>query len=104
MKNWQIEVMNHDVDSMWGADAAAEWERINAPDPDPYENILKAAAKDMIPAINQLRKAIEELLGATAYLYETPMLAKVDSYIESLEDIEIDLKMMKERWERGERE
>ena len=102
MRNWQIEVMNQDVDSMWEADAAAEWERINAPDP--YEEILKAAAKDMIPAINQLGKAIEELLGATAYLYETPMLAKVDSYIESLEDIEIDLKMMKEHWERGERE
>lgn len=102
MNAWQIEVMNHDAEQMAQAVAAEEWERLNAADP--IAELLKATAKDMEEPIEALGKAIEELLKASAYLYDTPVIAKVDSYVDSLENIKIDLKMMKEHWERGERE
>ena len=37
--------MYQDVDAMWEADAAAEWERLNAPDP--MENEMKEAAEQI---------------------------------------------------------
>lgn len=94
--------MYQDVDAMWEADAAAEWERLNAPDQ--YSEILKEAAKEMPKAIKSLDAAIDNLSDVSAIYSETPMQAKVDSFIDSLEDILYGLMRMKERWERGERE
>lgn len=83
-------------------DAPAEWERLNAPDP--YDAVLKTAAKDITPAIESLRRAIGELIASTAYLWNTPMVDTVDSYVDSLGNVEGELTAMQKRWERGERE
>ena len=94
--------MYQDVDAMWEADAAAEWERLN--EPDQYEKVLKDAATDLEKAVAELRVVLDRLEDASAVLSETPMQAKIDSFIETLEDIKYDLCGIKNHWERGERE
>ena len=95
LSGWQIQ-------AMWEADAAAEWERIN--EPDQYETVLKKAAQEVKKAISAIDNCADHLADASAELSETPMQAKVDSFIESLENIWCDLRMLNEHWERGERE
>lgn len=102
MRPWQEAIFFQDVDAIWESDAAAEWERLNQPDA--YEKQMRDAALDMGNAIEYLDSAILRLCDASADLSETPMQAKVDSFIETLEDIGCDLKAIKEHWERGERE
>jgi hypothetical protein len=96
MQAWQ------DVDAMWEADAAAEWERLN--EPDQYEKYLKEAATDLDKAVAAIRIVIDHLSDASSVLSDTPMQAKVDSFIDSIEDTKYDLWSLKLRWERGERE
>ena len=96
MSAWQ------DVDAMWEADAAAEWERLN--EPDQYEKEMKVAAKDLKKAISFMDISLDRLNDVSADLYETPMQAKIDSFFEQIEDLKVDLDMIREHWERGERE
>ena len=95
MKDWQLDLMIEN-------ERNRAWEELNAPDP--YDSALKDAAKEMEKAIADLNGAIENLVGASAELDETPNQPKVDSLIEALEEIGCDLRSMKEHWERGERE
>jgi hypothetical protein len=91
-----------DVDAMWEADAAAEWERPNSPDP--YEKVLKSAAIDLEAVRIAFEPLLDRMSDVSATLTETPMQAKIDSFIETLEDIKYDLWSIKLHWERGERE
>ena len=94
--------MYEDVYAMWEADAAAEWERLN--EPDQYEKVLKDAATDLEKAVAELRVVLDRLEDASAVLSETPMQAKIDSFIDSIDDIKYDLWAIQMHWERGERE
>lgn len=102
MRGWQSAIMSQDVDAMWEADAAAEWERINAPDP--CEAQLKLAAKAMTEAAHFMDVAEDHLYDAAADLYETPMEAKVGSFLDQLQDLRIALQLLAETYGKGHRE
>lgn len=95
MKAWQI-------DAMWEAEAAAEWERLNAPDP--YEQEMKDAAIDMKLSGEGTDQAIKYLMDAQGELEGTPMADKVGSLIEALEELECDIRSLAEKYGKGERE
>jgi hypothetical protein len=95
-------MMYQDVDAMWEADAAAEWERLN--EPDPYEKQLRDAALDLSLAIEPISKAEDYLMDAVADVSETPMEAKVAALLDSLEDLEYSIKALQEKYGKGERE
>ena len=95
MNGWQVDLMIEN-------ERNRAWEKLNAPDP--YEKVLQEAAKELEKAIERLDKSTDSLADASAELSETPMQAKIDMFIETLEDIRCDLKDIREHWERGERE
>ena len=95
MTGWQVQEMKE-------AEDARIWEELNAPDK--YENVLKDAATDIAKALRELEEAQDRLLDASSVLYETPMQARVDSFIDSLDENKYDLWAIKLHWEKGERE
>ena len=95
LSGWQVQ-------AMWEADAAAEWERLNAPDP--AEKYLKEAAGDMGKAIDLMDKAENFMVDAISDLDGLPMADKVSSMLDALMDLRIDIRVLKEKYERGERE
>ena len=95
MQAWQI-------DLMVAQDAEAAWNRLNAPDPE--ANKMKAAAVDLKEAVEQLDVSLDWIGFASHDLDNTPMQAKMDSIFEQVEDLKIELDMLREKWERGERE
>ena len=90
------------VQAMWEADAAAEWERLNAPDP--FEDQMKKSAVEIHEAVKAIETALYRLVDAGYELEDTPMMAKVDSFYEELDDIQFSLKMLAEHYGKGERE
>ena len=95
MTGWQVQAMKE-------AEDARIWEKLNAPDQ--YDKVLKDAAKDLEKALTAFETVIDRLADASSVLSETPMQAKIDSFIDSLEDLKYDLCVIKIHWERGERE
>ena len=95
MTGWQVQAMKE-------AEDARIWEEQNAPDQ--YEKVMKDAATDLAKAHTAFEIVLDHLADASSVLYETPMQAKIDSFIESLEDIKYDLWAIRLHWERGERE
>ena len=95
MNGWQVQ-------AMWEDDAAAEWERINAPDP--AERQMKEAATDIEKALKSFDSGLDALVDAMISLSGTPMKYKVESYIEGIENLVSELRILKEHYERGERE
>ena len=95
MTGWQVQ-------AMWEADAAAEWERLNAPDP--FEDQMKKSAVEIREAVKAIETALYRLVDAGYELEDTPMMAKVDSFYEELDDIQFSLKMLAEKYGKGERE
>ena len=91
-----------DVDTMWAADTAAEWERIN--EPDPYENQMKMAARSLDKALDELNDVIGWVQTAEADLQDSPMADKVGSLAQDLDNIYGELRNLKDHYERGERE
>ena len=90
------------VDEMWEASAAAEWERIN--EADPAESRLKEAGAVLKSALELIGSGTLRLYDAVAILDETPMGDKVNSILESMEELETELKSMAQHYEKGERE
>ena len=95
MTGWEVQALKE-------AEDARIWEELNAPDP--YEKVLKDAATDLSEAHTAFEALLDRLADASAVLSETPMQAKIDSFIDSLEDIKYDLWAIQMHWERGERE
>lgn len=91
-----------DVDAMWEADAAAEWERINAPD-EYHDNMIKAACSLDI-AKDKLVEARDFLADALAAVDGTPMESAIRELYDALDDIEFSVSVTKDKYERGERE
>ena len=88
--------------AMWEAEAAAEWERINADDP--YHDQMIGAACSMAIAVDHLDKAVDYLLDALNSVNNTPMEDRVRSLLEKAEDLKCEVDMHKDGYERGERE
>lgn len=90
------------VDAMWEADAAAEWERLN--EPDPFENEMIEAAVHLKEAIKNLNKAVDSIMEADSELEGSPMEDVVGSYVIDIENLISNLKSLENKYERGKRE
>ena len=95
MKDWQAQ-------AMWEADAAAEWERIN--EPDPAEKELKEAAKSIEIALDCIDSGLDWISDAVSKLDGSPMADKVQSFLDSFESLANNLEKLGEHYGRGERE
>lgn len=95
MNGWQVQ-------AMWEADAAAEWERINAPDP--AEREMKDAAESLQAALDNIDSGLDWIADAVSKLDELPMADKVQSFLDDFENLANGLKTLKDHYERGERE
>lgn len=95
MNGWQVQ-------AMWEADAAAEWERIN--EPDPAESQMKEAAESLEVALDKFNAGLDMVADAMISLADTPMQYKVGSCMEGIENLVSELGTLKEHYERGERE
>ena len=95
MNGWQVQ-------EMWEADAAAEWERINAPDP--AEREMKDAAESLQAALDNIDSGLDWIADAVSKLAELPMADKVQSFLDDFENLANGLKTLKDHYERGERE
>lgn len=94
--------MYQDVDAMWEADAAAEWERLNAPDP--MENEMKEAAEQIKFGLDSVDAGLDFFAEAVATLSESPMADRVQSFLNDFESLANKLEELKNHFERGERE
>ena len=95
MTGWEVQALKE-------AEDARIWEELNAPDP--YEKQMRDAALDLSLAIEPISKAEDYLMDAVADVSETPMEAKVAALLEAMEDLECDIKMLQEKYRKGERE
>lgn len=95
MNGWQVQ-------AMWEADAAAEWERINAPDP--AEREMKDAAESLQAALDNIDSGLDWIADAVSKLDELPMADKVQSFLDDFENLANGLETLKDHYERGERE
>lgn len=91
-----------DVSAMWEADAAAEWERINAPDPYYDQMIGAACALDI--SYDKLDKALDYISDALNEVDGTPMENAVRDLYDKLDDLKYSVSCLKDKYERGERE
>ena len=89
-----------DVDAMWEADAAAEWERLNEPDPD--EDKLKDAADDFVTAYEHMCEAVQALYDAYKTVEGTIAEDKVASMMNDVEDLATEVSIMKNHLKEGE--
>ena len=95
MTDWQLQ-------EMWENDAAAEWERITAPDP--FAKQMKNASVGMKDSAKLIDTAEDRLMMAIRYLRNTPMADRVISILDGIMDLHSDLEFMASKFERGERE
>lgn len=95
MNAWQLDLMAE-------TERSQAWERLNAPDPCAKQ--LKNAAVSIKQALQTISHAENQLADAMTEVFDTPMEMKIGSYLDSLQDIRIDLKELAEKYERGERE
>lgn len=95
MNNWQIQSVKDQIDFI-------AWSLLNASDP--AEQLLKQASVKLNETAGFLNISTDRLLEASEILKGTPMQDKLMSFINSIEDIESDLRALKNKYERGERE
>ena len=77
-----------------------DWEELTAPPP---ENVL-SAAKKIATAERHLTRAIEWLNDATYDVAGKPLEDRIGSFAGQIEDLRFNLKLLKEKTERGETE
>ena len=95
MNDWQIQSVKDQIDYV-------AWSLLNASDP--AEQLLKQASVKLNETAGFLNISTDRLLEASEILKGTPMQDKLLSFINSIEDIESDLRALKNKYERGERE
>ena len=78
MNGWQVQAMKE-------AEDARIWEELNAPDP--FEEQLKAAAKELRLSIEMIEKVEDDLVEAINELSDTPMEYKVGSLLDEVQGI-----------------
>ena len=101
MITMESRIYEQNAGAMWEADAAAEWERINATDQ--YHDNMIGAACAMDIAVGHLDKALDYLLDALKAVNNTPMEERVQNLLEKAEDLKVEVDMQKDSYERGER-
>ena len=95
MNNWQLQSVKDQIDFV-------AWSLLNASDP--AEQLLKQASVNLNETAGFLNISTDRLLEASEIMKGTPMQDKLLSFINSIEDIESDLRALKNKYERGERE
>ena len=95
MNGWQVQ-------AMWEADAAAAWEALNAPDP--AEREMKDAADSLDVALDKIDDGLDWISDAVSKLGDYPMADKVQSFLDDFEKLANALEVLKDHYERGERE
>ena len=95
MTGWEVQALKE-------AEDARIWEELNVPDP--YEKQMRDAALEMRLAIEQISKAEDYLMDAVADVSETPMEKKIAALLDLLEDLEYSIKVLQEKYGKGERE
>ena len=95
MNAWQLDVIKDQIDT-------EEWNKLNAPDQ--YEKKLIEASVDLKSAEITMDACMNYIDSALSLLIDTPMEAKIGSYLDRIEDIWWDIKKTAEAYGRGERE
>ena len=88
-----------DVDFMIEAEAAAEWERLNADDPD--EEKFKNAGRELGYAIDHMRDALDSVFDAAKEAENTDAYDKIMSLLNDLDDLKGEVYIMKEKLKEG---
>ena len=89
-----------DVSAMWEADAAAEWERLNADDPDAEK--MKDAAVTLDDVYDRIGDAMDSLSDAAKEVDDTGApYDKVISLLDALNDLQSEVYCLKLNFERG---
>lgn len=88
-----------DVDAMWEADAAAEWERLNADDPN--EEKLKNAAYELGNAREYMMDALDSIYEAAKEADGTDAYDKIMSLLNDLDDLKGEVYALKEELKGG---
>ena len=73
-----------DIDAMWEADAARQWEEINKPDPNEGRYLEAAACLDVV--LEHLDKALDFVRAAADEVEDLPEEAKVLSFDDEILD------------------
>ena len=95
MNAWQLEAMKDQMDTK-------AWNELNAPDP--CERQLKTCSVSLINATMILSSVESQLADAMAEVFDTPMEAKIGSYLDEVENIRYYIKSLAETYGKGVRE
>ena len=95
MTGWQVQEMVE-------AEAARKWEELN--EPDPAEKEMKEAAESIKKALDNIDCGLDWISDAVSKLDGLPMADKVQSFLESFENLANELETLGKKYERGERE
>lgn len=83
-KDWQIE---------------NRWEMLNTPDP--AEDQMKEAAKEIEEGLTLIDNGLDWINSAVKSLKDTPMENKVESLMQDMEELAIKLSGLKDKYEMG---
>lgn len=95
MSEWQVQ-------EMFERETADLWERLNAHDPDSKK--LQDAAQRIKCGLDSIDNGLDWLADAIRVLDGTPMADKVQSFLDSFENLANDLEELNDKFERGRRE
>ena len=95
MNNWQLQSVKDQIDFV-------AWTLLNASDP--AEQLLKQASVKLNETAGFLNISTDRLLEASEILKGTPMQDKLLSLLNDIESIESNIRALKTKYERGERE
>ena len=85
-----------DVDAMWEADAAAEWERLNDCESDHFPH-WKSAENKMVSALRFLSDALDLLTDAAQDISGSSQEDRIDSLADDVSKIYDEVYQQKER-------
>ena len=90
--------MTQDIGAMIEARNAREWEELNMPNADGA--VLTLAARSLKYAVEDLDKTLDLINEAAEILVDTPEGDRVASYMNEMENMLTDLKIMQAEYER----
>ena len=85
-----------DIDAMWEASAAREWEELNRPQPEPD---LTEAINTMADAVKTIDCAVKIMDDAAKAAEDSPMAARIKSLLMDLEDVGSDISALIGKYE-----
>lgn len=95
MNAWQLDAIKDQIDTK-------AWIDLNAPDP--CERQLKTCSASLIEATQFLQIAENRLADAMTEVFDTPMEARIGSFLDDLQDMRIDLQELANKYGKGVRE